>query len=78
MSKAATVSLVREIKEMLKTGSYVCACETPERSGSVVDNLITGYIASGVKLPAKDNSRRLYGTREVIIVSAKGGSYKIV
>jgi hypothetical protein len=60
---------------VLKTGGYVCACENPEMSGSVVENLITDYIASGVKLAAKDNSRRLYGTREVTIASAKGGTY---
>lgn len=45
---------------MSKTGSYVRTCET-----SVAENLITGYMASGVKLAAP-LYRLFWGTSEII------------
>jgi hypothetical protein len=53
----------RNVKEkMLKTGTYVCSCES-----SAIDDLIADCITSGVKLAGLQH-RVLYGTREVAIV----------
>ena len=40
-----------------------------------MDVLITDCMASGVKLAGQQYGR-LYGTREIAIVSLKGGTYK--
>jgi len=47
---------------MSKTGSYVRICES-----SVAENLITGYMAAGVKLAAPIY-RLFWGTSEIIAV----------
>ena len=52
----------RNVKEtMLKTGSYVCICES-----SAMGDLISDCITSGVKLAGRQHGL-LYGTREVVI-----------
>ena len=55
---------------MSKTGSYVRICES-----SVAENLITGYMASGVKLAAPIY-RLFWGTSEIIavLINCKKGS----
>jgi hypothetical protein len=61
---------------MLKTGSYVYTCESPDRKGSAERNLISNCIASGVKSAAKDNDRRLYGTGEVAVKFRNIGTHE--
>lgn len=53
----------RNVREkMLKTGGYVCACDS-----SAMGDLISDCITSGVKLSGRQHGL-LYGTREVVIV----------
>lgn len=48
---------------MLKTGSYVCTCETLNRKGSAVSDLIIDCITSGVKSAAKQRQAFVWNKR---------------